>query len=176
VVNKIAEAEEDELQDEFELELVEAPDAVTPSDTVTVMGLKGIATTMAKCCNPMPGDDIIGYITRGRGATIHRQDCPNILRVTEKERLVKVSWGQPGKTFTVPVQLKAYDRQGLMSDISIVLTDENVNVIDMSMKMNQHLAVIKLVLGVKGIPQLSRILTKLESLPNVFEAKRRRPG
>jgi GTP pyrophosphokinase len=176
VVNKIAEAEEEELQDEFELDLVEAPDAVTPSDTVTVMGLKGIATTMAKCCNPMPGDDIIGYITRGRGATIHRQDCPNILRVTEKERLVKVSWGQPGKTFTVPVQLKAYDRQGLMSDISIVLTDENVNVIDMSMKMNQHLAVIKLVLGVKGIPQLSRILTKLESLPNVFEAKRRRPG
>jgi GTP pyrophosphokinase len=176
VINKIAEAEEEELQEEFEFDLVEAPEAIAPSDAVTVMGLKGIATTMAKCCNPMPGDEIIGYITRGRGATIHRQDCPNILRVTEKERLVKVSWGQPGKTFTVPVQIKAYDRQGLMSDISNVLTDENVNVIDMSMKMNQHLAVIKLVLGVQGIPQLSRILTKLESLPNIFEAKRRRPG
>lgn len=176
VVNKIAEAEEEELQEEFEFDLVEAPVAIAPSDAVTVMGLKGIATTMAKCCNPMPGDEIIGYITRGRGATIHRQDCPNVLRVTEKERLVKVSWGQPGKTFTVPVQIKAYDRQGLMSDISNVLTDENVNVIDMSMKMNQHLAVIQLVLGVQGIPQLSRILTKLESLPNIFEAKRRRPG
>lgn len=176
VVNKIAESEEDELEEEFELALMEAPEKILPSDTVVVMGLKGIATTMAKCCNPMPGDEIIGYITRGRGATIHRQDCPNILRVTEKERLVKVSWGQPGKTFTVPVQLKAYDRQGLMSDISNVLTEENVNVIDMSMKMNQHLAVIKLVLGVKGIPQLSRILTRLESLPNIFEAKRRRPG
>ena len=176
VVNKIAESEEEELEEEFELALMEAPDQVVPSDTVVVMGLKGIATTMAKCCNPMPGDEIIGYITRGRGATIHRQDCPNILRVTERERLVKVSWGQLGKTFTVPVQLKAYDRQGLMSDISNVLTEENVNVIDMSMKMNQHLAVIKLVLGVKGIPQLSRILTRLESLPNIFEAKRRRPG
>ncbi len=176
VINKIAEAEEEELQEEFKFDLVEAPVATAPSDAVTVMGLKGIATTMAKCCNPMPGDEIIGYITRGRGATIHRQDCPNILRVTEKERLVKVSWGQPGKTFTVPVQIKAYDRQGLMSDISNVLTDENVNVIDMSMKMNQHLAVIKLVLGVQGIPQLSRILTRLESLPNIFEAKRRRPG
>ncbi len=176
VVNKIAEAEEEELEEEFELALMEAPEQVVPSDTVVVMGLKGIATTMAKCCNPMPGDEIVGYITRGRGATIHRQDCPNILRVTEKERLVKVTWGQPGKTFTVPIQLKAYDRQGLMSDISNVLTDENVNVIDMSMKMNQHLAVIKLVLGVKGIPQLSRILTRLESLPNIFEAKRRRPG
>ena len=147
-----------------------------PSDAVKVMGLKGIATTIARCCNPMPGDEIVGYITRGRGATIHRQDCPNILRVSEKERLVQVSWGHPGKAFTVPVQIKAYDRQGLMADISNIISEESVNLIDMNMKMNQHLADIKLVLGVKGISQLSRILTRLESLPNVFEAKRRRPG
>jgi len=176
VVNKLAEMEEEELDTEFEFDLVEAPSSIVPSDTVKVMGLKGIANSMARCCNPMPGDEIIGYITRGRGATIHRQDCPNILRVSEKERLVKVSWGQPGKTFTIPVQIKAYDRQGLMSDISNIITDENVNLIDMSMKMNQHLAVINLVVGVKGISQLSRILTRLESLPNVYEAKRRRPG
>ena len=176
VVNKLAEMEEDELDTELELELVEAPAALVPSDTVRVMGLKGIATTMAKCCSPMPGDDIVGYITRGRGATIHRQDCPNILRVSEKERLVKVSWGQPSKTFTVPIQIKAYDRQGLMSDISNIISDENVNLIDMNMKMNLHLADIRLIVGVQGISQLSRILTRLESLPNVFEAKRRRPG
>jgi GTP pyrophosphokinase len=176
VVNKIAEMEEKTLETDLELEIVEEPSTLVPSDTIKVMGLKGIATTMAKCCNPMPGDEIIGYITRGRGATIHRQDCPNILRVSEKERLVKVSWGQPGKTFTVPIQIKAYDRQGLMADISNIISDENVNLVDMSMKMNQHLANIKLVVGVKGIAQLSRILTRLESLPNVFEAKRRRPG
>lgn len=176
VVNKIAEMEEEALDQDVEFNLVEAPASIVPSDTVKVMGLKGIATTMAKCCSPMPGDEIIGYITRGRGATIHRQDCPNILRVSEKERLVQVSWGQLGKTFTVPVQIKAYDRQGLMADISNIISDEAVNLIDMSMKMNQHLAVIKLVVGVKGISQLSRILTRLESLPNVFEAKRQRPG
>jgi GTP diphosphokinase / guanosine-3',5'-bis(diphosphate) 3'-diphosphatase len=178
VVNKIAEIEEEQLEkdQELELDLIEAPTEIMPSDAIRVMGLKGIATTMGKCCNPMPGDDIIGYITRGRGATIHRQDCPNILRVTEKERLVKVSWGLPGKTFTVPIQIKAYDRQGLMSDISNVISDESIGLIDMNMKMNQHLAVIKLVIGVKGITQLSKILTKLESLPNVYEAKRSRPG
>ena len=176
VINKLEEIEKEELEPELELDLVEAPPSVVPSDAIKVMGLKGIATTMAKCCNPMPGDEIIGYITRGRGATIHRKDCPNILRVTEKERLVEVSWGQPGKTFTVPIQIKAYDRQGLMGDISNVISDESVNLIDMSMKMNQHLATIKIVLGVQGISQLSRILTKLESLPNVFEAKRQRPG
>lgn len=176
VVNKIGELEEEELDDELELDLVAAPHDIVPLDAVRVMGLKGIATTIGKCCSPMPGDEIIGYITRGRGATIHRQDCPNILRINEKERLVRVSWGQPGKTFTVPVQIKAYDRQGLMADISNILSEESVHLIDMSMKMNQHLAVIKLVLGVRGISQLSRILTRLESLPNVFEAKRRRPG
>ena len=176
IVNKLAEVEEKEPESEFELDLMEEPSGITPSDTIKVMGLKGIATTIAKCCNPMPGDEIIGYITRGRGATVHRQDCPNILRVTEKERLVKVSWGQPGKIFTVPIQIKAYDRQGLMADISNSINDENVSLIDMSMKMNQQLAVIKLVVGVEGISQLSKILTKIESLPNVFEAKRRRPG
>jgi GTP pyrophosphokinase len=176
VINKLAEIEEEELEPELEFELVEASSTIVPSDAVKVMGLKGIATTMAKCCNPMPGDEIIGYITRGRGATIHRADCPNILRVTEKERLVEVSWGQPGKTFTVPIQIKAYDRQGLMGDISNVIADESINLIDMSLKMNQHLAVIKIVLGVQGISQLSRVLTKLENLPNVFEAKRQRPG
>jgi GTP pyrophosphokinase len=176
VINKLAEIEDEELEPELEFDLVEAPSTIVPSDAVKVMGLKGIATTMAKCCNPMPGDEIIGYITRGRGATIHRADCPNILRVTEKERLVEVSWGQPGKTFTVPIQIKAYDRQGLMGDISNVIADESINLIDMSLKMNQHLAVIKIVLGVQGISQLSRVLTKLENLPNVFEAKRQRPG
>jgi GTP pyrophosphokinase len=176
VVNKIAEEEEDELEVELEPDMVEAPSSIMPSDSVQVMGLKGMATTIGKCCNPMPGDEIIGYITRGRGVTIHRQDCPNILRVSEKERLIKVSWGQPGKTFTVPVQIKAYDRHGLMADISNVLSDENVSLVDMNMKMNQHLAVIKLILGVQGISQLSRILTRLENLPNVFEAKRRQPG
>jgi GTP pyrophosphokinase len=178
VVNKIGELEEEKLDEDFELDLdlVEAPTEIVPSDAIRVMGLKGIATTMGKCCNPMPGDEIVGYITRGRGATIHRQDCPNILRVNEKERLVKVSWGQPGKTFTVPIEIKAYDRQGLMSDISNVIADESVSLIDMNMKMSQHLAVIRLVIGVQGITQLSRILTKLESLSNVYEAKRRRPG
>lgn len=176
VVNKIAETEDDGLESDFEFDLTEEPTSIMPSDTIKVMGLKGIATTMAKCCNPMPGDPIIGYITRGRGATIHRRDCPNVLRVSEKERLVTVSWGQPGKLFTIPVQIKAYDRQGLMADISNIINDEKVSLIDMSMKMNQHLAVIKLVVGVKGISQLSRILTRLESLSNVFEAKRQRPG
>ncbi len=169
IVNKLAEKEDEQLDTDFSFDLVEAPSTIMPSDSVRVMGLKGIATSMAKCCNPMPGDEIIGYITRGRGVTIHRQDCPNILQVTEKERLIKVSWGQPGRTFTVPIQIKAYDRQGLMTDISTIISDENVNLIDMSMKMNQHLANIKLIVGVKGISQLSRLLTGQRAFPTYLK-------
>ena len=87
------------------------------------LGLKNILTTYAKCCKPVPGDDIIGYITRGRGATIHRQDCPNMLRIKDRDRLVRVAWGEPQLTFPVEIQIKAYDRQGLMGDISSLLTE-----------------------------------------------------
>jgi GTP pyrophosphokinase len=132
--------------------------------------------SMAKCCNPMPGDQIVGYITRGRGATIHRQDCPNILLTPDRERLLKVSWGHAEQTFPVPVKIKAYDRQGLMSDISILLSDENININDVSVNVNRSIADLKLVIEVKDLTQLSRILTRIENLPNVMEAVRTKPG
>lgn len=146
------------------------------TDSVSVLGLKGILTNYAKCCNPAPGDDIIGYITRGRGATIHRRDCPNILRIKDKERLVKVSWGEPRRTFPVMVQVKAFDRQGLMGDISMVLSNEGVNMRDVSVKTANSFANINLMLDITDINQLSRVLTLMESLPNVINAFRIKPG
>jgi len=146
------------------------------TDSVSVLGLKGILTNYAKCCNPAPGDDIIGYITRGRGATIHRRDCPNILRIKDKERLVKVSWGEPRRTFPVMVQVKAFDRQGLMGDISMVLSNEGVNMRDVSVKTANSFANINLLLDITDINQLSRVLTLMESLPNVINAFRIKPG
>lgn len=124
----------------------------------------------------MPGDQIVGYITRGRGATIHRQDCPNILRRKDKERLLQVSWGKVEHTYPIPIKVKAYDRQGLMGDISTLLDTENVNIADVSVNVNRTLADLHLVVEVKTLDQLSRILTRIESLPNVMEAQRVRPG
>jgi GTP diphosphokinase / guanosine-3',5'-bis(diphosphate) 3'-diphosphatase len=145
-------------------------------NAVTVLGLKGILTSIARCCNPAPGDQIVGYITRGRGVTIHRDDCPNILLNEEKERLIKVSWGQPQQTYPVSIQVKGYDRQGLMGDISTVFSNENVNLIDINMKISHNLANFNLVIEVKDITQLSRILTRIENLPNILEAHRIKPG
>ena len=149
---------------------------MTSVDAVDVVGLKGLLTNIAKCCNPTPGDEIVGYITRGRGATVHRQDCPNILRMRERERLVSVSWGSRVRTYSVPVRIHAYDRQGLMGDISNLLNNEGINIADVTVKTNQNLADIKLVIEVRDIEQLSRTLTRIENLPNVMEAQRTNPG
>jgi GTP pyrophosphokinase len=143
---------------------------------VSVLGLKNILTTYGKCCKPVPGDDIIGYITRGRGATIHRQDCPNMLRIKDRDRLVRVAWGEPQLTFPVEIQIKAYDRQGLMGDISSLLTNENINVKDIKINITHNLAYLDLVVEISDIAQLARVLTKIENLPNVMEAHRLKPG
>lgn len=148
----------------------------TTSDAVSVLGLKGLLTTMARCCNPTPGDPIIGYITRNHGATIHRQDCPNILRIRDRERLVKVSWGEEVRTYPVPICISAYDRQGLMSDITSLLNGENINIVDAKIGYPKNRAELRLVIEVQDIAQLSRILARLENLPNVLEAVRIKGG
>ena len=145
-------------------------------DTITVLGLKGLLTTMGRCCNPVPGDEIIGYITRGRGATIHRVDCPNMLRIRERERLVRVSWGEPKRTYPVSVQIKAFDRDGLMKDISTLISDEGINMGQVKAGVNQNIAVVDMILEVREVDQLTRVLTRLEALPNILQVHRQRPG
>ncbi|MCW5873566.1 MAG: bifunctional (p)ppGpp synthetase/guanosine-3',5'-bis(diphosphate) 3'-pyrophosphohydrolase [Anaerolineales bacterium] len=148
----------------------------TSGDSVSVLGLKGLLTTLAKCCKPVPGDPIVGYITRGRGATIHRRDCPNILRARDHERLVQVSWGAPKSTYPVAVRILAYDRDGLMRDVSTLIADEGVSMSQVKVDVDRNQATFDLVLNVDNIAQLSRVLTRVETLPNVLEARRVRPG
>lgn len=174
LVNRIGELKADSLKSE---ELVlSSPGKIKSDDTITVMGLNRMDHNFAHCCNPMPGDPIIGYVTRGRGVTIHRMDCPNALRIKDTERLIKVDWGIAQQTYPVPLQITAYDRQGLVSDISSILSSEPVSLIDLSMTTRQHVVKVNLVLEVPGINQLSRVLARLENLPNVIEATRVRPG
>lgn len=144
------------------------------SKDVVVVGLKGLKNQLAGCCNPTPGDEIVGFITRGRGATIHRKDCANILNVKDKERLVEVSWGAPIRTFPVPVIIKAYDRDGLTRDIATVLSNNSVSLSELRVDVdqNQGEAIFNLVLGVKNVTELRRTLDLLERINNVYEARR----
>jgi GTP pyrophosphokinase len=118
----------------------------------------------------------VGYITRGRGATIHRKDCPNVLNVEDPNRLIQVSLGEAQATYPIPVRIKAYDRDGLMRDVSTLIAEEGVNMPKVKVETSKNLAVFDLVLEVRDIVQLSRILNRLENLPNVMEAKREKPG
>jgi len=167
---------EKEEEKEYLAPIITRPETTIDSSSVSVLGLKGLLTIMAKCCNPVPGDEIVGYITRGRGATIHRKDCPNILQVKDRERLVSVSWGEPKTTYPIPVRIKAYDRDGLMKDVSTLIADENVNMPKVKAETSKNVAVFDLVLEVRDIVQLSRLLDRLENLPNVLEARRVKPG
>jgi len=167
----------------LENEIITSPPKAssTSTDAIAVVGLRGLLTTTAKCCNPMPGDPIIGYITRGRGATIHRMDCPNILTSTERERLVKVSWGNHTRTYPVPIHVTAFDRQGLMGDVSNLLTTEGVNIVNVNVHVNHDnmqadTANINLIVEVRDIVQLSRVLARIENLDNVVDAQRVRGG
>jgi GTP pyrophosphokinase len=172
IVNKLLETKETDDM----LVIVPPTSAPASPGSVTVLGLKDILTNSARCCNPTPGDEIVGYITRGRGATIHRQDCPNVLRIRDRERLVKVSWGENVRTYPVPIHISAYDRQGLMGDITNLLNAESVNILDVNVRISKNLADLRLIIEVKDIAQLSRILTRIENLPNVLEAHRVRGG
>jgi GTP pyrophosphokinase len=174
LVNLLSEGER--VQPDFLSPRPVAPQRQISDTAVSVLGLKNILVTYGKCCKPVPGDEIIGYITRGRGATIHRQDCPNILRMTDHDRIVRVTWGEPQLTFPVEIQIKAYDRQGLMGDISSLLTNENINLSDIKLNVLHNLAHMVLKLEISDIAQLSRVLTKIENLPNVMEAHRLKPG
>ena len=155
---------------------VPAVDQQTARDGVTVLGLTSVLTNMARCCKPVPGDPIIGYITRGRGATIHRRDCPNALRIKDRERLVQVAWGRVAQSYPVSVRIQAYDRDGLMRDVSTLVTNEGISMTSVNVATKNSLATFDLVMGISDLSQLSRVLNRLEALPNVLEARRLRPG
>jgi GTP pyrophosphokinase len=173
IVARVIEKEEPGLVQPIPMAPAEPP---ATGKEVSVLGVSGLLTARARCCSPAPGDPIVGYVTRGRGVTIHRRDCPNVLRVADKERLIQVSWGQARRTYPVSVRIRAYDREGLMRDVSALVANEGINMPSLNAATKNSLAVLNLELGVTDIAQLSRVLNRLEALPNVLEACRIRPG
>jgi guanosine-3',5'-bis(diphosphate) 3'-pyrophosphohydrolase len=170
-----------EQDKEREEELEESPPVVAPqyeAPGIRVTGVGDLLTRLGGCCNHLPGDEIIGYVTRGRGVTIHRQDCPSVLRAVrdgDRERLIEVDWGGDVSTvYPVMVEVTAYDRKGLLKDIAAVLDAESVNMTSASIntRKKDQTATIVATLEISGMDQLSRVLAKIESLTNVLEAVR----
>jgi len=172
IASKILDVEEKPAE-----EAAEERHGQTASSEVTVRGVGRVLTTMAHCCNPLPGDSIIGYVTRGRGVTVHRRDCPNILNNPDVERLIEVDWGtdhDDGQTYPVSVAIRAWDRGGLLRDIAQVVADEDINMsaANVVTHKKENMATFTATLEIRNMAQLSRVLAKLEHLPNVLEARR----
>ena len=164
-----------ERAEEEDLGLPEVAPPPPPVTGVTISGVGNLLSRVAGCCNPLPGDDVVGYITRGRGITLHRRDCPNILRLKERERLIEVNWGtDTGEVYPVMIRVLAYDRPGLVRDIADIVAAEGVNMSATSAITNKkdHTAIIAATLEIRGVDQLSRILNKVDRLQNVLEARR----
>ncbi|MGD8244149.1 MAG: bifunctional (p)ppGpp synthetase/guanosine-3',5'-bis(diphosphate) 3'-pyrophosphohydrolase [Anaerolineae bacterium] len=169
IASKVAELSAEE---ERELLPFEPPSLPQTVEGIQVQGTGGLMTRLAQCCSPLPGEDIVGYVTRGRGVTIHRRDCHNVLRANDRDRLIEVSWGAEAQTVPVAIHIKAYDRTGLLHEITGVISKEKVNMSAVNVGRQRNIATLYITLEIGDIAQLSRILTKVESLPNVIEAKR----
>ena len=146
---------------------------------IHILGVGKLLTSMAKCCSPIPGDEVLGFITQGRGVSIHRQDCINMvqLQVDEPERVVEVSWGEEsGNLYPVNIQIEAYDRTGLLRDITNLLANEKVNLLSMNTisTKESNTALIRFTIEVGELDTLSKLLHRINQLPNVLNVYRER--
>ncbi len=141
--------------------------------TIQVLGVGDLVTHLGQCCHPVPGDGIIGYVTRNRGVTIHRKDCYNVIHEDEKERLVPAEWGDTDSLYPASIEVEAWDRVGLMRDITTVVAEEKVNIVSVNIvSHDDHSTSMFFTLETRGLAQLSRLLKKIEAVKGVLSATR----
>ncbi|MFC1937057.1 RelA/SpoT family protein [Chloroflexota bacterium] len=144
-----------------------------PTSAIKVLGVGDMLTHLSQCCHPVPGDRIIGYITRSRGVSIHRYDCHNIVRETEKERLVPVDWGNTDALYPVNIEVVVWDMVGLMRDITTIVAEEKVNILAVSTAhQDDRKVTLYFTFEIRGLPQLSRLLSKIERVRGVVSISR----
>ena len=147
---------------------------------VLVKGEAGVMVRMAKCCNPVPGDDIIGYITRGRGVSVHRCDCSSMGHTPEDlERMIEVSWdGSSGESFHVGIDIQAYDRNGLLMEVMAVLSELKITITNINAKVQEDTKTVSInvVVDIRDISQLDFVMTKLRRIREVYTVQRSRGG
>jgi GTP pyrophosphokinase len=154
----------------------QAPVAPPPTAKggVRVKGMGDLLVRFGVCCDPVPGDPIVGYITRGRGVTVHRADCSNVRNMGERERIVEVEWEQAGpRTYPVAVRIVGWDRNGLLRDIASIISEDQVQLVSLAANANaDRTATVNAVMQVTSVEQLSRVLARLEGVRDVFTVMR----
>ena len=144
---------------------------------IIVEGLDNVLVTFAKCCSPLPGEVITGYISRSRGVTVHKSDCPNIIRMSEdSDRIVKVKWANKLKDkYSVDIEIFALDRKNLVKDYIKVLEKTKANLIGIKAEANKdNIAITSIRLEISSIEELNSIMISLNNVENVFEVRRKK--
>jgi GTP pyrophosphokinase len=146
---------------------------------VQVKGIDDVLVRLSRCCNPVPGDEIVGFVTRGRGVSVHRGDCPNARELVSisPERMLEVEWDVgSATTYQVEVLIEALDRTRLLQDVSIALADAGVNVLSAAVSTDrQGIAYLRFMLELSSMDQLTKTLTSVRALDGVFDARRTLP-
>jgi guanosine-3',5'-bis(diphosphate) 3'-pyrophosphohydrolase len=151
----------------------EAAPPKPPQSAIRVLGVGNLVTHLARCCHPVPGDRITGYVTRSRGVTIHRKDCYNIVHEDEKERLIAVEWEPTDSLFPVNILVEAWDRVGLTRDITTIVAEEGLNITSMNLTPDDsHKVIESFTLQAKDLAQLSRIMAKIDGIRGVIGVSR----
>jgi RelA/SpoT family (p)ppGpp synthetase len=145
-----------------------------PSRGLTVRGMGGLATKFAGCCNPIPPEPIRGYITRGKGITVHAASCKTLQNINEQERLIDVEWGSEDETYPIPIIVRAYHRPGLVEDITNVLKGRKISAPKTKKTTANSVTTIYMVAEVADLAQLEWLLDRLDKVPNVFDVQRQR--
>jgi len=144
-------------------------------DGVIVEGTDNLLLRLSKCCNPVPGDEIIGYVTRGRGVSIHRVDCPNVKQEDDKEnRLIEVEWEDTNlsKVYDAELQIQGYDRSALLNDVLQVINTQSNTLNNVNAKVNGDIVIIRVTIGIQGLNDLKDIVSKIKKVPDVYLVKR----
>jgi GTP pyrophosphokinase len=152
-----------------------APSTLPPrTGGVRVKGVGDLLVRFAKCCHPIPGDPIVGFITRGKGVTVHLQSCPTVLNEREVPRLIEVEWeSAPAQTYPIAIRVEAYDRTGLLNDITQVVAENKVNIVAAAVHVNpDHTAIVTATLQVASVSQLARVMGRIEGLKDVLSVQR----
>ncbi len=184
VANHVVRHLEGEDEQEAELELPEPSPiriGAVDGDEITVEGGSGMLVSLARCCTPVPGDEIVGFVTRGRGVSVHRSDCPNVRDLQrEEERFVPVEWAgasTPGSTFLVAVEIEAFDRKHLLRDITAVLGDLHINITSAQVTTRRdRQAVLRFTFELADPVHLQYALRSVRNVDGVYDAYRVVPG
>jgi GTP diphosphokinase / guanosine-3',5'-bis(diphosphate) 3'-diphosphatase len=156
------------------LPTVAPPQKLERTGGVRVKGVGDLLVRFAKCCHPIPGDPIVGFITRGKGVTVHLQSCPTVINEREISRLIDVEWeSAPDESYPIAIRVEAYDRTGLLSDITQVVAENKVNIVAAHVGVTpDHTAVVTATIQVHSVSQLARVMSRIETLKDVISVQR----